>query len=217
MNSVSKVLGKKRAAWPRVAKAMIKGREYWSVDARVGDGKNGRRYYRQTREEADTLAEQLRVQRQNEGDSAFPARAGKRLEHSVETRRRISEAKQKNFAEGRETGFKDEDYHRRVTPLANCKMRGSQHFGRMRRGLSTHARAKTYEIESPEGVRHRISNLDAWCRQNESSFPPDTVPRKQPLWMRAAAGIRVQAVDGSMTNQWRGWRLVTVVGPASKE
>ena len=95
-------------------------------------------------------------------------------------------------------------------------MHGSQHFGRMRRGLPTCAMAKTYEAQSPNGVHYRKSNLDAWCRQNEAPFLPDEIARKQPLWKRAADGTQAQAVAGSTSKQRRGWHLVTILGKAEQ-
>ena len=71
MNTANKLPKKeKRASWPLIRKCSHRnGTETWMVDGRIG-GK-GPRSFHKSKVEAQTVAEQLRVQRKNEGVSAF--------------------------------------------------------------------------------------------------------------------------------------------------
>ncbi len=59
----------KAAKWPRIRETTKNDRKVFIVDARLK--KKGRRYDCQTRIEAESLAESLRIQRANEGNSSF--------------------------------------------------------------------------------------------------------------------------------------------------
>lgn len=68
-----------KKAWPKITKIVLKtGGEVYRVDARIK--RKGKRYQCQTKSEAQTLAEQLRIQRENEGTASLNLSAHDRAE-----------------------------------------------------------------------------------------------------------------------------------------
>jgi integrase len=70
---------KRKQPWPKVREVRHKnGTKAWLVDARI-DGK-GERFFFKAKGEADTKADQLRIQRRNEGTSALTMPAADRID-----------------------------------------------------------------------------------------------------------------------------------------
>lgn len=65
--------------WPQIKLVTHKtGVKAWMIDARIGG--RGSQLYRTTKAEAQTLGEQLRIKRRNEGQSAFEMPAHERID-----------------------------------------------------------------------------------------------------------------------------------------
>lgn len=138
---------------------------------------------------------------------------------SEESRAKSSASLKQCHAEGRAGGYapgnklgarRKPESVKRAHDACMAVVVGSHGFGCMERGKQDHLFAKTWTIESPDGVRFECANLLEWCRQNEHLLPQDEVRYKQPLWRRAAMGIGKQASSKDPRNQWRGWRLIWI-------
>ena len=69
MPSAKQVPNRTSRKWPRIREAIKNGKKVYQVDARI-QGKGSRLDYK-TKGEAQTVAEELRIQRDNQGTSAF--------------------------------------------------------------------------------------------------------------------------------------------------
>jgi hypothetical protein len=100
----------------------------------------------------------------------------------------------------------------KVVEAAVARTRGSGGFGKMQGGQEDHQFAKRWILETPDGEIVEIANLREWCRENVNLFATAR-PGRLPAWDRAAAGIRAAAPGNRYgRTQWRGWRVLAVVG-----
>lgn len=88
------------------------------------------------------------------------------------------------------------------------KVRGSNGFGRGKRGRLDHAKACAWRVRCPNGLEYEFTNAREWCRKNESLFVEYNPNSRYPLWLRAANGFSKLSSSAGNLCSWHGWTLI---------
>jgi len=134
-----------------------------------------------------------------------------------ETRKKLSDAKKRAWAEGKYTNrplrtqLLSREKLLQIGEKSAKKRRGKPATGRKTKGRLDHVQARHWKLRGPSGTIYEFDNLAEWCRANLGFFEPDLYPgSKIPLWKRVHYGIMSLQRTDNPAKAYRGFELAAL-------